>query len=123
MGDTRDEALREAYQSPKANAGSAPAPENVLHYFPEAERQRNSVGAVYGLLSPLFGFTAVAAITDSAAWGLLAAVLVVVWFFWQRRRQKTVPRATFTINGSSLELSGPAFGAPINVELSQLRNV
>ncbi|HYP89166.1 MAG TPA: hypothetical protein VEQ59_13460 [Polyangiaceae bacterium] len=123
MSESRDEALREAYQSPRATGDTAPPPDNVLHYFPEAELQRSSVGAVYGLLSPLFAFAAVAAVTDSAAGGALAAVAVGGWFFWRRKRKKSVPRATFTINGTSLALSGQAFGAPLSLELEQLLDV
>ncbi len=123
MSDRSDDALREAYRSPEPDGARAPVAGHVFHYFPEAEPQRNSVAAVYGLLTPLFVFTFVAIVSGSPWLGLLAASAVVGWSFWKRRRQKLVPRVTFRVEGPLLHLSGPAFPSGHSFELRELLEV
>jgi hypothetical protein len=119
----RDAALREAYRGPQKDEGDAPSPEHVLQYFPEAEPQRNSVAAIYGLLAPLFAFALVGVLSGSEWIGSAAGAAVVAVYLWRRRHQRRSPRATFTVDGSVLKLSGPAFRPSLTLELSQLLDV
>jgi hypothetical protein len=122
MADDGEDALREAYRSPQRDEGSPPVPEHVLHYFPEP-KAASWLSWWFRLMAPLFAYVTVAALSGSAVLGVLAAAAVLTGILSLRSRAKRVPRATFTVEGSLLQLSGPAFPAGCSFELSQLLDV
>jgi hypothetical protein len=122
MAETGDQKLREAYREPKASDAPGAPPDNVLAYFPESAQPRSSV-AFYGVLAPIFGFAAVAAVTGSAGLGLIGLLATAGYMYWKRRRTKTVPRAVLTIQGRMLTLSGEAFSLPRTLAMEALLEV
>jgi hypothetical protein len=124
MAEPHDDGVRAAYREPSNDHDERRAqPENELFYFPESDRHTSPIGAVYGLLLPVLVAVAATAILQSPAIGLLAGVALLAWAFWRRRRAQVLPRATLRVDDGRLELNGPAFGQPVNLDLKDLLDV
>jgi len=124
MAEPHEDSVGAAYREPRNDRDERRAErDNELAYFPEADRQNSAIGAVYGILLPALVLVAGTALSHSFALGIGAGAAVLVTVLWRRRRAQVLPRATLRVDDGRLELNGPAFGQPVNLDLNDLLDV